>query len=141
MRKFTIDWSGEITAGLAVFDFGDPQNPVPEDIGISAVLGKYPSWRHTAILGGKSTYPNSEPFDIRLEFMYGPMPLSELYDGKGEIRISYSAIIFPGYFVDPGSFTLNNVKLVIEGNVIPEPATILLLSMGLMGMRLRRKNS
>ena len=134
-----IDWEGEMTASLARF-FDNPDNLVPVDSAISAVLGEYPSWRYITIPGGESTYPSPESCNINAEFLYGSMPLSELYDGKGKIRISYTVFSLTQVIYDEyGQVTLNNAKLVIDGIPIPEPTTFILVSIGLLGIRLSRK--
>lgn len=46
-----MDWSGEITAGLAI-NYSDPCNPFPVGVGIYAGLS-YPPLRRTEIGGGK----------------------------------------------------------------------------------------
>ena len=134
-----IDWEGEITAGLAI-RYDNPEVTFPMNVGLTAVIERPFPWRHTTIWKGESTYPDSEPFDVRSEFIYGTMPWSELYDGKAELRIGYiQVLMMNGEYIEPGLISLNNANLVIDGTMIPEPVTITLLSMGLVGIRLRRK--
>ena len=135
-----IDWSGEITAAKAVYS-NNPNDPFPIDVGIHAHIGNPPNWKHTEYWGGVSTYPNPQAFDIKSEFIYGKMPWSEIYDGKGIITIYYTQpIIMDGYIVELGSVTLNNATLIIDGTLVPEPMTVLFLAMGTLGLRLRRRN-
>ena len=68
------------------------------------------------------------------------MPWSELYDGKGGILIHHQGMIMAwGRYIEYGLVTIDNAKLVVEGTVIPEPATLMLVSIGLIGVRLSRK--
>jgi len=133
-----IDWSGEITAGLATDPMRLGPQPFPEDVGLSAWLGSAPFWRHTSVYGGVATYPEPEVFDFRSEFELGSMPWSELFDGQGTIGISYTELIGPYLtYVEFGFVVLNEATLVVDGTPVPEPATFLLLILG--GLVLLRK--
>jgi hypothetical protein len=126
-----IDWAGEITGGLAV-DYNDPENPYPMDVKIGSYFESAPDWRHVSVWGGSLTYPNPEPFDNLSEFIYGSMPWSELYDGQVKISIEYGrAIMLNGTYVEDGFVTLTDATLEVEGTVVPEPSTILLLTAGI----------
>ena len=115
-----IDWSGEITGGLAI-NYNDPDNPFPIDVGIGSYLERPLNWRHVSLWGGESTYPNPEPFDYLSEYIYGGMPWSELYDGQGTITIEYKELIMlDGSYIEHGSITLDSATLVVEGIVVPE---------------------
>ena len=133
-----IDWEGDMTAALVEFS-DNPNNPVPVDVGITAIIGQQPPWRYTYVLRGKSTYPNPENFDIVSEFAKGTMSWSELYDGRGSIRITYSEEAYlNGIYIIGGTVNLDNAKLIIEGDVVPEPITVLFLMIGTFGLRFRR---
>ena len=94
-----IDWEGQITGGRAI-DYSDPENPFPIDVGIGSYLGTASNWRHVTLWGGGATYPTPESFDVTLEFIYGSMSWSELYDGQGKISIGYTrAIILNGEYI------------------------------------------
>ena len=126
-----IDWSGEITGGLAVDDLNP--DPFPIDVGIGAYLESPPNWRHTTRWGGAATHPDAEVFDVQSEFVYGTMPWSELFDGEGTISIEYNElVILNGTYVESGSVFLNSANLVVDGHIITEPATQLLLSSGII---------
>lgn len=130
-----IDWSGEITGGLAVDD-SNPDEPFPIDVGIGAYLESPPNWRHTTRWGGAATHPDAEVFDVQSEFVYGTMPWSELFDGEGTITIEYKElVILNGTYVESGSVFLNSATLVVDGTIVPEPASILLLAMGTLCLR------
>lgn len=139
-----IDWSGGITAGL-VQDYnpqtGEPiGQPYPIDVGVYASFG----WpRRTEVWGGESGYPLAEPFNSLNEFpLDGSATWSDLLDGKGTIWLGYTE---PGFeysgsqYVTHGSVTLDKAILIIEGTVTPEPATILLLAIGLPFVRYKRQ--
>ena len=125
-----IDWSGEITSGLAIY-YSDPNAPFPVDVGIYASMG-YP--RRTKVWGG-ATYPDPEPFDSLSEIPPGTSAWSDLLDGRGTITIGYTQPIILGTYVEYGSVVLNDATLVVDGVVVPEPATFLLLIIGIAGVR------
>jgi len=141
-----IDWSGEITAGLAEY-YSDPGNPFPLKVGVSAFLGSNP-WRQKILWGGEGTYPLPEPFDIISEIL--PSVWSDLFDGQGTILIGYEEINIwpptdPGYYIEHGSVMLNDATLIVEGTTVPEPTTLILFGFGFMSIRrwhkdLRRKS-
>src|SRR3972149_227859 len=82
-----IDWSGGITAALAVQL--DPRtlepigDPFPIDVGIEASIGIPPNWNYTSTWGGASTYPFPETFDLLSEIEASNW--SDLLDGQGVI--------------------------------------------------------
>ncbi len=138
-----IDWSGGITAGLAVYDT-DPCNPFPLDVGIRASLGSNPWPRLTEIWGGAETDPEPEIFDRISQFSLSPTSSwSDLLDGQGNIRISHISFVGTGgwHYIDYGSVVLNDATLIVEGTVIPEPATFILLVSGFTQIIRRKSHS
>src|SRR4030042_1785920 len=131
ISRVYIDWSGEITAGRAIY-YSDPCNPFPQEVGIYASLGDNPYSRYAPVLGGEQTYPAPEPFNSVSEFiLIGPSTWSDLLDGQGKIRILYTEdIISNGIYIEHGSVVLDSARLVFEGTVIPEPATLTFLILG-----------
>jgi hypothetical protein len=124
-----IDWAGEITGGLAEDD-SNP-DPFPIDVGLLAYLGTPLNWRHTSVWGGEGSYPDAEPFYLQSEFVYGSMPWSELFDGQASISIEYDKVIIEGGgYLEHGSVDLTSATLVVDGLIVPEPATLLLLALG-----------
>ncbi len=131
-----IDWSGEITAGLAI-NYTDPCNPFPLEVGIRASFN--PPFRYVEVWGGEGTYPASELFDTLSEIQAGSW--SDLFDGQGTIRIQYQELVLlNGRYTEHGSVMLDDATLIVEGTVVPEPTTILLLSFG-AGLMVRMRNS
>ena len=129
-----IDWSGGITAGLTQIN---NQQPFPENVGILADLGSNPWARLTSIYGGQATYPATEFFNGQNEFIKGEWDeestWSDLFDGKGTILLEYNEyIIQDGGYVQHGSIILDSATLVVEGTIVPEPATIFLLGLGVI---------
>jgi len=133
-----MDWSGEITGGMAE-RIGNP-DPFPAPVYIEAAIGSPFNWRHTDIDGGLATYPDPELFDAKTEFIYGTMPWSELFDGKHDIKLSYHEyILLDGRYVEHGSVSLTKAKLVVEGTIIPEPSSFLIICLGGLILKTKRR--
>ena len=131
-----IDWSGEIMAGLAVDPMRPGPQPFPLDVGISAYLGANPWPRLAAVYGGEATYPEPEGFDFQSEFALPGAPIwSDLLDGQGTIEIGHVVLGGPYLiYVEFGFVVLNEATLVVEGTPVPEPATIIFLALGVLGL-------
>jgi len=122
-----IDWSGEITAGLAVYDY-DPCNPFPLDVAITAYLDM-PIHAGTSVWGGEDTYPIPELFERQSDFtLWGTW--SGLLDGQATIWLYYETLgIVDGHYIKSGSIALDRANLVVEGTV-PEPSSLFLIFSG-----------
>ena len=133
-----IDWSGEITAGLAI-RYTDPCNPFPQEVGIRASLGANPWPRLTEVWGGEETYPSPELFDETSKFSLSQTSSwSDLLNGQGVIRIQYQELaMLNGRYVESGLVMLGDATLIVEGTVIPEPATTFLLLFGVLMVKAR----
>ena len=134
-----IDWSGGITGGTAIYLNGSP-NPVPVNGTLEAYIDM--PLQTVWISGGAVTYPNPEPFDVQSAFRLGfNGNWNNLLDGQGNITINYpQPMTIPEVFpVDYGSAVLNDATLVVEGTVVPEPSTFVLLGFGLAQI-IRRKH-
>lgn len=129
-----IDWSGEITAGLAVYD-SNPDEPFPLDVGIKTYLSP-PIGASATVWGGDENYPAPEPFNALSEFqLSGGGTWAGLLNGQGTISIYYtSLIIIDGRYIEPGSISVNNASLKVDGVPVPEPVSIWLLLVGLVGV-------
>jgi hypothetical protein len=126
-----IDWSGEINASLTQ-DIGDPE-PIPGYGRLWSYIDAYPPTRSrfTMVAGGISTYPDPETFNMQSEFLLDPgATWNSLLDGKEAITIEYPEFISTAQIIDYGSATLNEATLVVEGTIIPEPSTLVLLGLG-----------
>ena len=136
-----MDWSGEITAGLAIL-YDNPDEPFPKEVGIGASLGGSPYPRFARIFGGEATYPVPEPFDCLSEFeLLGTTTWLDLLDGQGATLIQYKEyVIVDGYYIEHGFINLDRAILRVEGVIVPEPATVLLLTMGIMSIQLKRRS-
>ena len=134
-----IDWSGEIMGRLVLAWHTPPAYPSNEEI--EAALGHYPSWRYTTALGGKTTYPESEVFDRLSEFVNGSMSWSELFDGQGTITIEYPELLSVPEIsvIEYGFINLTSATLIVDGTIVPEPATIVLFVTGIIGLRTRKR--
>jgi hypothetical protein len=130
-----INWSGEITGGLGIYQPG--QQPFPIDVGVYASFGFNPDLRRTEIWGGAESYPSPYTFDQQNEFtLEGTTTWSDLLDGKAKITIGYTAFNFTeGGYTQYGSVALNAATLVVDGIVTPEPASVLLFTAGMGVLR------
>jgi len=131
-----MDWSGEITAGLATNLLKPGPQPFPLDVFICAYLD-IPIRAGTSVQGGGDTYPVPEPFDHQSDFkLWGSW--SGLMDGQATIWLYYNELVGPYLtYVESGLVYLERVTLVVDGVIVPEPASLLLLSLG--GFLLRKK--
>ncbi len=136
-----IDWSGKIMAGLAVDPMRPGPQPFPLDVGISSYLGANPWARLAAVYGGEATYPEPEGFDLQSEFgLPGANIWSDLLDGQGTIEIGHAVLGGPYLaYVEFGFVVLNEATLVVEGTPVPEPATIIFLALGVLGLCVGRR--
>ena len=141
-----MDWSGAITAGLAIqldpVTFEPIGDPFPKMVAIYAYMGRNPGARIVDVWGGEATYPVPEPFEHLSEFeLLGPTTWSDLLVGQGSITIGYMELfMLYGFYIEHGSVNLDRAILIVEG-VIPEPGTILLLATGIIGMRLKKRRN
>jgi hypothetical protein len=131
-----IDWAGEITAGLAAES--NPDEPFPLDVGISAYLGRNPYSRYTEVYGGADTYPDSEPFECVSKIgPSGTAAWSDLFDGQGKILLDYVEVIsLPSTYIEHGSISLDRAILMVDGVIVPEPATLFLVGIGMILFRI-----
>lgn len=140
-----IDWAGEITGGLFQqtdpFTFEPIGDPIQVNEGIFISLGYNPHKRRVIQWGGALTYPYPEPFDSLLEIeLPTATTWSDLLDGQGDVEIGYYDVIpLNGHYIKHGEIFLDEATLIIEGTVIPEPATFLLLTIGLVGIFSKNK--
>jgi hypothetical protein len=140
ITDISVAWSGEITGELSTWG-GDeyPSNGV-----FSLVLYEtdpdVDSLAHTSIGGGLATYPEPEPFDLVQKLRNNGW--DTFLDGVAVAKISFNRGDRIGDFVViPSSGVLDSAELIVEGTVIPEPATILFFSTGSMLMGVRRITS
>jgi len=126
-----MDWSGEITGALIEYDY-ERGVFYPWDASLLGYLGSNPGARIADVYGGAETYPGPEAFDGLSEFGgYGLTSWSDLRDGQGTILIEYNALsIIDARIIETGSVMLMSATLVVEGTLVPEPMTVLLLGMG-----------
>lgn len=134
-----IDWSGEITAELVMpCGYPDKDKAVPIDAQFVATLYEldpHSYFGRAYVQAGADTYPDPEPFELQSVFTNDDQ--SALLDGKASIEIWFGGIYRPSYLctVEYPSADLVSATLVFEGTVIPEPATFLLLVIGMVGVR------
>ena len=141
-----IDWAGGITAGLTQdyhpVTYEPIGDPYPLEVAIYTYMGNNPGTRSVEIWGGVPTYPEPEPFDsiMEIELSY-PTTWSDLLDGQGTVIIGYESLVFTfgGGYIEKGNISLNEAILIVEGSVIPEPATSMLLMTGLIVIYSRNK--
>ena len=134
-----INWSGEITGGLA--QDVDPithhliGDPYPLKVGPYAYLSGYPYNRIVSAYGGQTNYPLSEVFNLQSEFtLSGTANWTDLLDGKGILGIGHSGyfpVLDGAVILDYGSTRLDSAVLVVDGTVVPEPATLAIFGVAL----------
>lgn len=125
-----VDWSGEITASKDMYVIVAHQ--------FVASLYEYEPhdyFSRASVRGGVATYPDPEPFDLSSAFTDEDWTL--LLDGQSSIQIWFGDTPHAGSGGTEGTGTLNSATLVIEGTVVPEPASILLLLGGVAVMNKR----
>ena len=73
-----IDWSGQMTAGLAVSN-NNPNNPFPMDIGIIAYLGDNPWPRALKYREGKEPIPHQKYLIKYRLYLFFRVPVGPIY--------------------------------------------------------------
>ncbi len=126
-----ISWSGDITASQGMLGV------VPNQFVASLYeLDPHDYFSRAYVMGGVDSYPDAKPFD--LDSVFGDDDWSLLLDGQCSIEIWFGGTFQPlGSGGNDGTGTLSPATLVIEGNIVPEPASILLVSLGILLLRRR----
>jgi len=140
ISRVYMDWSGEATGGLYL-DFYST-DPHPVDSGIYAAMGSSSSLYWSEVWAGAATHPEPEFFAVLSDFEHAPgLNWSNLLDGRDEIRINSQGLYGTGSYVEVGSVMLTSATLVVEGTLVPEPATVALLGLGGVLLAVRRRRS
>ena len=121
-----IDWAGEITgeetmhAGVIDAQF----------VATLYELNPHDYFGRAYVQGGADMYPDPEPFGLQSPF--NGQDWTMLLDGKASIEIWFGATSHPLDVISLSvpSGALDSATLVVEGNIIPEPATFFLLALG-----------
>ena len=133
-----VDWSGEITAGL-VDAFGGEIEPNEIRDG-EFVLRLYEGdieFGRALNLAGEATYPDPEAFDEQTVFEY--LNYSRLLDGQAEVEIRLHLGTHIGDIPYEGpSGDILAATLFIEGTIVPEPVTTVMLICGAGYMGVKR---
>jgi len=148
-----IEWAGQIMAEVRM-DLGpcSPRDPdcfteYPTDVGLAAYIGEYPVYGSARIYAGEGTYPALESFSLRQVLELSSQgDWADLLDGYGSIEISYVTLVLPGnqVVVEHGYVDLHGATVIVEGTVVPEPTTLVMLlggSLGMIRFRYGRANS
>ena len=132
-----VEWSGEITAGLAESWSGGVE-PRDGRFVVEPYEGDIEFGR-AAVNAGEATYPDPEPFDEQTGFDY--LNYARLLDGQAEVEIWLNQVIHVG---DMGAYPgpsgdLFGASLFIEGTIVPEPVSVVMLTYGVGCGLLRRR--
>jgi hypothetical protein len=137
-----IDWSGTITAEVAYWSQNPDDTFLLDGIFWVGLYESNPNYAFCTakVQEGIDTYPAPEPFDLETVIASASDDLTALLDGKGSVAIGFFGAPRYGFtvtLVNP-SGQLNSATLIVEGTVVPEPSTILLLAFGLIGIRVNK---
>ena len=140
ISNISIDWSGDITAELTFSQFPLPDGRTYVTPG-SFLISLYKTsivddtFAQTFNDGGVDTYPYPESFVLVQDFSdYG---WTYFYDGVAKLEISFSGgSSFPeSYPLEEASGNIDTAILIIYGTVIPEPSSLLIISIGALLIR------
>lgn len=139
IENIYIDWSGTITAEL-VGIIGFPDRGGPLDAQFVAILYELEPHNYFAraeIQGGVATYPDPDPFALQSAFTNEGW--STFLDGRGSVSIQVVQLARPAvaYTIEYPSGQLDSATLVFEGTLVPEPMSILLLTLGIVIVRVK----
>jgi hypothetical protein len=129
-----MDWSGEIRGQEIMY--GGPIDS--QFVATLYELEPHNYFGRAYVQAGADTYPDPEPFELQSVFTNDDW--SALLDGKARIEIWFGDTIhlFSLVSLSVPRGELDSVILVVGGTVIPEPATLLLLTMGLVWVRVSK---
>ncbi len=136
-----MDWQGEIT-GCLMADIRNPEISFSSLVALSAWFEEDPIIGYAAVEGGYD-YPNPTRFDAKSDgHLFRNYTWEGFYDGKGRVSVGYSA---PGGnlwldIVESGPITLDSIKIVVDGNIVPEPVTVIFLALGALRFKHVRFN-
>jgi hypothetical protein len=146
ISNISLQWSGSIKA----VEF-EPIVPIPNfppyyngyfkaqifDLGSSTALAT------KSVYGGSTTAPAPQTFDLLSELN---MDYSPFLDGVGSIKITFNQKYPLLWYSDipilrivsNASGQLDPATLIFEGTVVPEPATLILLTLGTLFLRQKK---
>ena len=125
-----INWSGTII-GQETMNSGVIDNLFVTTLYESNPLNYF---GRAYVQGGAATYPATEPFDVQSVFT--DEGWSALLDGQFNVEILFSETSHPlDITLNVPTGQLDLATLVVEGVIIPEPATLLFTVVGLAGLR------
>ena len=135
-----VDWSGELTGGVYRGDGGSSDPCEVVDGLFAAFLYEEEYYRFFSRawqVGGESTYPEAEPFDVQSAF---DEDWPELLDGQAKFHLGIgSTASFDMLVVKHAQGVIESATLVVEGTVVPEPGGFALVVGGAVGGWRRRR--
>jgi hypothetical protein len=143
INNIYIEWSGTITAelvGIIKIPGSFPHDATFEASLYGLELDPYYYIGWAEVYGGKATYPEPEPFNVQSPFT--DEGWSMLLEGRGhvEVLLGDALLLAVSYIIEYPSGQINSATLVFEGTLVPEPATVILLGLGVLLMKGRAIN-
>jgi len=140
ISNISINWFGDITAELTFSQFPLPDGHTyltPGGFSVSLYKTDIENDTFAQVFhyGGVDSHPDPEPFNLVQAFSDHGWP--SFYNGVAFLEVSFAAgSSFPeSYPLEEASGNIDSAILVIDGTVIPEPSSFLIITVGAFWIR------